>query len=108
MNKNDEMRFYAERIIYRNAIGLHLIGHKGSDNYVAQPVVMQSVDSGMYTPPMAMLDMGMAQQLMDELWNCNIRPTQGQGSAGQLAAVQSHLADMKKLAFHALKVPGNG
>lgn len=38
-----------------------------------------------------------AQKLMDELWECGLRPTAGAGSAGQLEAVERHLADTRKL-----------
>lgn len=38
-----------------------------------------------------------AQKLIDDLWDCGLRPSEGSGSAGQLAAVQDHLADMRKL-----------
>lgn len=38
-----------------------------------------------------------AQKLIDDLWDCGLRPSEGSGSAGQLAAVQNHLADMRKL-----------
>jgi len=41
-----------------------------------------------------------AQQFMDELWRIGIRPTEGTGSAGALAAVERHLADMRALAFN--------
>jgi hypothetical protein len=40
-----------------------------------------------------------AQRLMDELWHVGLRPTEGTGSAGQLAAVQKHLDDMRALVF---------
>lgn len=40
-----------------------------------------------------------AQEFMDELWRCGIRPTEGAGSVGQMAAVQAHLQDMRKLVF---------
>ncbi len=40
-----------------------------------------------------------AQRMMDELWNCGLRPSEGSGSAGQLAAVERHLEDMRALAF---------
>ena len=46
-----------------------------------------------------------AQGLMDELWNCGLRPSEGTGSAGSLAATERHLKDMKTIAFHALKIP---
>ncbi len=44
-----------------------------------------------------------AQLLMDELWNCHIRPTEGTGSAGSLKATQDHLEDMRKISFDLLK-----
>jgi hypothetical protein len=40
-----------------------------------------------------------AQSLMDELWRCGLRPTEGSGSAGSLAATERHLADMRALVF---------
>lgn len=40
-----------------------------------------------------------AQVLMDDLWNCGIRPTEGTGSAGSLRATERHLEDMRKLVF---------
>jgi hypothetical protein len=40
-----------------------------------------------------------AQQLMDELWRVGLRPSEGTGSAGAMAAVQAHLADMRALVF---------
>jgi hypothetical protein len=50
------------------------------------------------------IDKTAAQQLMDELWICGLRPSEGSGSAGSLAATERHLADMKKIVFHALKI----
>jgi len=38
-----------------------------------------------------------AQHLMDELWNLGIRPTEGHGSTGQLAATEKHLAHVTGL-----------
>lgn len=54
---------------------------------------------GVRTDPTMNLHMEEAQQLMDELWRCGLRPTEGTGSAGAMAAVQAHLADMRKLVF---------
>ena len=45
-----------------------------------------------------------AQSLMDQLWDCGLRPTQAAGSAGAMEAVQNHLADMRKIAAAKLKV----
>jgi hypothetical protein len=46
-----------------------------------------------------------AQALMDSLWQCGLRPTEGTGSAGALAATQAHLADMRKLVFDFIGKP---
>lgn len=46
-----------------------------------------------------------AQELMDDLWACGVRPTEGRGSAGQLDAVRHHLEDMRKLVFEMIAVP---
>ncbi len=45
------------------------------------------------------IDQVEAQQLMDDLWQCGIRPTEGSGSAGAMAAQTRHLEDMRKLVF---------
>lgn len=37
------------------------------------------------------------QSLMDALWDAGIRPSAGQGSAGQLAAIQDHLSDARSM-----------
>lgn len=37
-----------------------------------------------------------AQHLMDRLWHCGLRPSEGTGSAGALAATQEHLKDMRE------------
>ena len=40
-----------------------------------------------------------AQTLMDDLWQCGLRPTEGTGSAGSLRATERHLEDMRRLVF---------
>lgn len=45
-----------------------------------------------------------AQQLMDALWDVGVRPAQGHGSSGQLAATLKHLEDMRAMAFSTLAV----
>ena len=40
-----------------------------------------------------------AQVLMDDLWASGLRPTEGNGSAGALAATNNHLQDMRRLVF---------
>jgi len=74
---------------------------------VAQPLTMNWVSSkeleGVSMLPMCRLDPTAAQSLMDELWECGLRPSEGTGSAGALAATQKHLEDMRKLVFIAVE-----
>lgn len=54
-------------------------------------------------PVLMRIDDTQAQRMMDELWDCGIRPTQGAGSAGSLAATQAHLEDMRSIAMDLIK-----
>jgi hypothetical protein len=49
--------------------------------------------------PTFSLDFKEAQVLMDDLWASGLRPTEGSGSAGSLAATERHLKDMQRLVF---------
>lgn len=63
----------------------------------ARPIT--KLDEGAQFSPFVLMRQDAAQVLMDDLWNCGIRPTEGSGSAGCLAATQRHLEDMRTLAF---------
>lgn len=45
-----------------------------------------------------------AQGMMDELWDCGVRPTEEHGSKGTLSAVENHLNDMRKIVSKKLGV----
>lgn len=61
-------------------------------------------DEGRARPPLLQLTDDDCQQLMDELWRAGMRPTEGKGSAGALAAVEKHLGDMRAIVAEKLKV----
>jgi len=63
-------------------------------------MVLTSVEDGALIPnsPLS-LKPEEAQQLMDELYRCGIRPTDGAGTAGAMRAVERHLEDMRTLVF---------
>lgn len=65
-------------------------------------VTMREIKEGDRIEPAVRLNNHEAQQLMDALWDCGLRPSEGTGSAGQLKATQDHLADMKQIAFQLL------
>lgn len=92
-------KFYAERQPWAAGIALHFAQEGDFTFAVAQPIVMQEAERNQITRPFMELGIRAAQQLMDELWHCGLRPTEGSGSAGSLAATERHLSDMRKLVF---------
>lgn len=61
-------------------------------------------EEGDYVAPSFQISKEEAQALMDDLWSCGLRPSEGDGSAGQSAAQQKHIADLRAIAFKALKI----
>ncbi len=78
-----------------------------NDLYVAQPIKFVGIPQG-HTPPEPAihLEREEAQLLMDQLWDVGLRPSEGTGSAGSMAAVQRHLEDMRTLVFEKTVVHG--
>lgn len=74
---------------------------------VAEPLTLRELKEGEFLgEPTMRLKNHEAQQLMDELWRCGLRPSEGTGSAGSLRATEKHLADMQKIAMGLLKAHG--
>jgi len=84
---------------HTDKIELGIFSREGSRLMVADPLTMTERKEGDWVPPAARLDRNQAQALMDDLWQCGIRPSEGTGSAGALAATQRHLDDMRTLVF---------
>jgi hypothetical protein len=59
---------------------------------------------GEISEPFLIIGIQEAQGLMDELWSCGLRPSEGSGSAGALKKTENHLSDMRKIAFHKLGI----
>lgn len=81
-------------------------GEHGGQLSLAVPLVMRTlgiVDQATPQPPAFSLSLERAQELMDSLWSCGLRPSEGTGSAGALAATQAHLKDMQTLTFKLLE-----
>ena len=67
---------------------------------IGRPIEMDiPVNEAISCEPTFSLPMEGAQVLMDDLWHAGLRPTEGSGSAGSLAATQRHLEDMRTLVF---------
>lgn len=71
----------------------------GEGLMLAQPLEMKKHHISEVAPPFMTIGLAEAQMLMDSLWHCGIRPTEGAGSAGAFAAQGKHLEDMRKLVF---------
>ncbi len=101
----------AEREWMRNSIALHLFTESSGDGVgsVAKPIEFMTVEEGeLFGEPLMRLKMDQAQQLMDELWRAGLRPTEGTGSAGAMAATERHLKDMQTIVMHSLKINQKG
>lgn len=88
---------------YGDNIELGIIRESNGGPLFARPLIFQRLEEGELIQPAAILSLSEAQRLMDELWNCGIRPAEGAGSAGQMAATERHLQDLQRVAFGALK-----
>ena len=97
----DELvRFTAVRAEWNRNIELRagVQMHDGTFS-VARPMVFEPMARGSVVPAFAVVEFEEAQRLMDALWQAGVRPTDGTGSTGQLAATQAHLADLRRLVF---------
>ena len=99
---NRDILILAQKEPFRRGISL-VITTRGYDQ-IARPVEMVPVEQREAMVPAVTISEEAAQKLMDELWTCGLRPSEGSGSAGMLAATQRHLADMQKIVSKSLKI----
>lgn len=98
--------FFIERRPWDFDLGLYVTGKINDGKFaIALPVQMkvltdeETMTATQNASPTFELRKDEAQQLMDELWRVGLRPSEGSGSAGSLAATERHLADMRALVF---------
>lgn len=87
---------------WRRAVEL-FIGDADGKTRVRE-IVLERLEEHVAHPPSFMLDNEVAQTLMDDLWHCGLRPTEGACTAGAMRAVERHLEDMRTLAFARLPI----
>lgn len=93
-------KVYAQRAPWSGGVELAFTESRGDGRkFQAAPMEMREFKPGEMIAAPLPLSHTEAQFLMDELWNCGLRPSEGSGSAGALAATQKHLDDMRKLVF---------
>lgn len=71
---------------------------------IATNVTYDVVEDGSYINPTMRIPRENAQELMDSLWQCGLRPTMGKQSEGVTAAQARHLEDMRAVAFAKLNI----
>ncbi len=98
----DDLRIIVQPNLCCASIDLY-IQHRGA--WVRNLECIQ-VPEGTFPPVAMRLSDCQAQELMDRLWAAGLRPTEGKGSAGALAATERHLEDMRRLVFHTHPVTG--
>lgn len=79
---------------------------EGVQYYGAPLTLVKREPNEVITEPTARLRETEAQRLMDELWNCGFRPSEGTGSAGSLAATERHLRDLQAIVMGSLRKAG--
>lgn len=98
----DQLIFHAVRQFYNNKIELHAaFKQENGDLAIFQPPVLDRIEAGLayFQRPFIAMAHEEAQRLVDELWLAGIRPSEGTGSAGSLAATERHLKDMQRIVF---------
>ncbi|MBK6675970.1 MAG: hypothetical protein IPG52_03650 [Rhodocyclaceae bacterium] len=97
----------AQRELWNDTIEINFAHRKPTPGVicVAEPLVFKEQQEGLFFEPALRLNTGEAQRLMDELWDCGLRPSEGTGSAGSLRATEKHLTDMQRIAFMLLERP---
>lgn len=98
---NNINRVFAEVNMMRNSIVLHFFRKEdtGGRYSVISNVEFTTVD------PSVMVDFNQgiqisnetAQELMDSLWRCGVRPADGNGNVGALKATEDHVATLKEV-----------
>lgn len=94
------IKFMARSTPFYAGVELHLADVSEGRIAVADPLTMKVVPEGsMLGDPLVRLSPPEAQLLIDALWDCGLRPTNGHGSTGQLQATERHLEDLRALVF---------
>lgn len=80
------------------------VPQRGGGGRAAKPIDFVELQPGEEIPTCFALEPEQAQKLIDDLWDCGLRPSEGSGSAGALAATQRHLEDLRAIVMHKLGI----
>lgn len=94
----------AKESVYSRGLEIHIFARQPNGVFAGSVVMTEVKDLIAPAAPACRIDPETAQGLMDSLWQCGLRPSEGTGSAGSLAATEKHLGDMRKLVEKTLDV----
>ena len=89
---------------WNTSIDLLIQEQRGDSLYVVKGVAYSEQPQHKIITPSLNVDIQDAQILIDDLWLCGLRPSEGTGSAGSLKATENHLKDMRKIVFKKLGI----
>ena len=94
----------AERRLFMDDIAIYLFERLGSEKIAMMTdVTMETLEIGQFRPETPLvINLTTAQELIDSLWECGLRPSEGSGSAGSLKSTENHLKDMQTLSWRLL------
>lgn len=102
------LKIRCQRMQWRDDIEFMVVVPRQDGGFdVGEPLTMRKVKDGEYAGDATFrLSNTAAQALIDELWSCGLRPSEGSGSAGSLAATERHLKDMRTIAMSFMRKDG--
>lgn len=91
---------------YGGGAGLYLAFEDREKRLMAEPLELVPLEDG-FEPSAPTLKLSREDMihLMDELWECGVRPSREVSSTGQMESIKRHLEDMRTLASAALQIP---
>lgn len=93
------LRFLVERRMSKRGFALNIARDVDANTVaVASELRFRHVGDVALTQDLLLLSSAEAQHLMDELYRAGVRPTEAE-SPGQVAAMQRHLDDLRRLVF---------
>ncbi len=95
-----------EQSIYRDTVDFLVLQEREFGQTVGQPTDIMMVDRepAQLCQPTLQIHPEEAQQIINELWRIGFRPKDGTGAVAHTESLQSHLDDLRKIAFHVLKI----
>src|SRR3954468_8115919 len=94
----DDFKIRARRTeFFRDGVSIHIFRRADARHFEAvTKLEVETFDEGMIGPQSPLeISHDQAQQLIDALWDCGLRPSEGAGSAGAMKAAQDHLKDLQ-------------